>query len=81
MFSIESGPCRTIKREIREEFDVDFDRKKGSKKEPHRVIKEAKAPPAMGRVTQVMPSARKAFMESMERKGVVVGKQGSNSIA
>ena len=74
---------RTIKREIREEFDVDLD-KKVTKKEPQRVIKKekasAKATPALGRVTQVMPSARKAFMESMERKGVVVvGKQGGNS--
>ena len=74
---------RTIKREIREEFDVDLD-KKVTKKEPPRVIKKekTKATPALGRVTQVMPSARKAFMESMERKGVVVvGKQGGNSTA
>ena len=79
---------RTIKREIREEFDVDLD-KKVTKKEPPRVVKKekaaeakTKATPALGRVTQVMPSARKAFMESMERKGVVVvGKQGGNSTA
>ena len=74
---------RTIKREIREEFDVDLD-KKATKKEPPRVVKKekTKATPALGRVTQVMPSARKAFMESMERKGVVVlAKQGGNSIS
>ena len=77
---------RTIKREIRDEFDMDLD-KKVPKKEPKRVTQKevAKAKPqpaALGRVTQVMPSARKAFMESMERKGVVViGKQGGNSIA
>ena len=76
---------RTIKREIREEFDVDLD-KKATKKEPPRVVKKEKAAEAktkaLGRVTQVMPSARKAFMETMERKGVVLmKKQGGNSKA
>ena len=60
--------------------------RKVTKKEPPKIIKKeaprSKAPPTLGRVTQVMPSARKAFMESMERKGVVVvGKQGGNSTA
>ena len=64
---------------------MDLDRKV-TKKEPPKIIKKeaprSKAPPTLGRVTQVMPSARKAFMESMERKGVVVlAKQGGNSIS
>ena len=87
-FSIELGP-RTIKKEIREEFDMDLD-KKVTKKQPQRVTPKGppkvnekpkpKAPQSLGRVTEVMPSARKAFMESMEKKGVVMGKQGGNSI-
>ena len=59
---------RTIKREIKHEFDVDLDRKE-VKKEP---VKPARS--TAGRVTQVMPSARKAFMESLKRKGVIAEK-------
>ena len=84
------GP-RTIKKEIREEFDMDLDKKvtkkvpqrvtpKGPPKVNNKVVAKVKAQPSLGRVTEVMPSARKAFMESMEKKGVVVGKQGGNSI-
>ena len=77
---------RTIKKEIREEFDMDLDKKVTKKqpqivtpKGPPKVVAKPKTPQTLGRVTQVMPSARKAFMESMEKKGVVVGKQGCNS--
>ena len=62
---------KTIKREIRQEFEVDLDRK---------VVKKEPTKPARnmaGRVTQVMPSARKAFMESLKRKGVIAEKDAS----